>query len=427
MADKNIQMKMKNGAAWDNLYPVTKPANVDGLGDLLGGKVDKENGKGLSTNDYTDDEKTKLSGIATGANNYVHPNHSGDVTSVGGGATTIGANKVTNAKLNKMAANTIKGNNTGSSADPTDLSASQVRAILNVADGANNYTHPNHSGDVTSVSDGATTIGANKVTNAKLNKMATKTLKGNNTAATADPTDLSVSDVRTLLGISNVLDVEQIPASVKGQANGVAELDSSGLVPSTQLPSYVDDVLEYPAKSGFPTTGESGKIYVALDTNLTFRWGGTDYVEISASLALGETLSTAYRGDRGATAYTHSQSAHAPSNAQKNSDITKGEIEAKLTGTITTHGHNASDITESSTKRFVTDTEKGTWNGKAPTASPVFTGTPKAPTAVTSTNDDQIATTKFVKDVVGGITAGSLIVVSETEPSVADFWYQEIV
>ena len=60
----------------------------------------------------------------------------------------------------------------------------------------------------------------------------------------------------------------------------------------------------------------------------------------SSNLALGETSSTAYRGDRGKTAYDHSQVAHAPSNAQKNSDITKAEIEAKLTGAITSHTHN---------------------------------------------------------------------------------------
>lgn len=98
-----------------------------------------------------------------------------------------------------------------------------------------------------------------------------------------------------------------IPASQKGAANGVAELDENGMVPSAQLPSYVDDVLEYASQSAFPAAGESGKIYVALDTNLTYRWSGSAYVEISPSLALGETSSTAYRGDRGKTAYDHSQ------------------------------------------------------------------------------------------------------------------------
>lgn len=75
---------------------------------------------------------------------------------------------------------------------------------------------------------------------------------------------------------------------------------SGGVVPSQYLPSYVDDVLEYASKSVFPASGEAGKIYVALDTNLTYRWGGSSYVEISPSLALGYTSSTAYPGNEGA-------------------------------------------------------------------------------------------------------------------------------
>ena len=101
-----------------------------------------------------------------------------------------------------------------------------------------------------------------------------------------------------------------IPTSQKGAKNGVASLDENGLVPSSQLPSYVDDVLEYDKLASFPKTGESGKIYVAQDSNKTYRWSGTAYVEISASLALGETSSTAYRGDYGKIAYDHSQKAH---------------------------------------------------------------------------------------------------------------------
>lgn len=87
--------------------------------------------------------------------------------------------------------------------------------------------------------------------------------------------------------------------STKGQPGGLAELDSTGKVPAAQLPSYVDDVLEYSTKAQFPQTGETGKIYVAKDTNLTYRWTGTQYLEISQSLALGETSSTAYPGDKG--------------------------------------------------------------------------------------------------------------------------------
>ena len=85
----------------------------------------------------------------------------------------------------------------------------------------------------------------------------------------------------------------------KGAPNGLASLNESGIIPSAQLPSYVDDVIEVNTFSNLPGTGESGKIYIVQDTNLTYRWSGTDYVEISKSLALGETSSTAYSGDKG--------------------------------------------------------------------------------------------------------------------------------
>ena len=104
---------------------------------------------------------------------------------------------------------------------------------------------------------------------------------------------------KTYVGLSNVTNTAQIPLSQKGAVNGVATLGADGKVPSSQLPSYVDDVLEYTNKSSFPTTGETGKIYVDTSTSKTYRWGGTTYVEISASLALGETSSTAYAGDKG--------------------------------------------------------------------------------------------------------------------------------
>lgn len=78
-----------------------------------------------------------------------------------------------------------------------------------------------------------------------------------------------------------------------------ANLSNNGKVPASQLPSYVDDVEEYESLSSFPSQGEEGKIYVAKNTNLTYRWSGSTYVEISQSIALGETSNTAYPGDKG--------------------------------------------------------------------------------------------------------------------------------
>lgn len=85
----------------------------------------------------------------------------------------------------------------------------------------------------------------------------------------------------------------------KGAPNGLASLNESGVIPSTQLPSYVDDVVEVAAFSNLPSKGESGKIYIVTSTNTQYRWSGTAYVEISKSIALGETSSTAYPGDKG--------------------------------------------------------------------------------------------------------------------------------
>ena len=88
-------------------------------------------------------------------------------------------------------------------------------------------------------------------------------------------------------------------ANLRGAANGVCPLGSDSKIPNSYLPSYVDDVLEYAAFSNFPTTGEAGKIYVDKATNKTYRWSGSQYTEISSSLALGTTTGTAFDGGKG--------------------------------------------------------------------------------------------------------------------------------
>ena len=111
------------------------------------------------------------------------------------------------------------------------------------------------------------------------------------------------------IGLGEVTNDAQVKRSEMGVAGGVATLDQEGKVPSSQLPSFVDDVIEVDSYDNLPTTGEAGKIYVTKDTNLTYRWSGSRYIEISASLALGETSSTAYAGDKG-KATTDSLNAH---------------------------------------------------------------------------------------------------------------------
>ena len=159
---------------------------------------------------------------------------------------------------------------------------------------------------------------------------------------------------------------DAVSTASRGVANGIATLDASGLVPSTQLPSYVDDVLEYTNLVSFPATGEASKIYIALDTNKTYRWSGTAYVYITSgavdSVAGKTGVVTLVKGDVGLA------------NVDNTSDLNKPVSTAQQTAL----------------------------NLKANLASPELTGTPTAPTATAGTNTTQLATTAFVTAAVGG-------------------------
>ena len=120
-----------------------------------------------------------------------------------------------------------------------------------------------------------------------------------NLKAHTDKVDNPHNVTKEQIGLSNVTNDAQVKRTEMGVAGGVATLNESGLIPSSQLPSFVDDVLEFDNLTSFPGKGESGKIYVDTTTNLTYRWTGSTYIEISKSLALGETSSTAYPGDKG--------------------------------------------------------------------------------------------------------------------------------
>lgn len=159
------------------------------------------------------------------------------------------------------------------------------------------------------------------------------------------------SSIQTQLG-------NKLETSLKGAANGLAELDADGKVPASQLPSYVDDVLEYANKTSFPTTGETGKIYVSKDDNLTYRWSGTAYVEISASLALGETSSTAYAGDKGAANAT-AISTHTANTSNPHS-VTAAQVGAVPTERKVNDKALSADITLSGADVKVTGYTKAT-------------------------------------------------------------------
>ncbi|WP_335944435.1 hypothetical protein [Pseudomonas sp. G166] len=101
--------------------------------------------------------------------------------------------------------------------------------------------------------------------------------------STADSAAVAASSAGSKADSAQAKADAAIPASQKGQPGGVASLDGSGVVPASQLPSYVDDVLEFASLAAFPATGETGKIYIAINTNSQYRWSGTQYIMLTAS------------------------------------------------------------------------------------------------------------------------------------------------
>ena len=211
----------------------------------------------------------------------------------------------------------------------------------------------------------------------------------------------NVNITKANVGLGNVTNDAQVKRSEMGVANGVATLDADGKVPAAQLPSYVDDVLEFDKKASFPATGEADKIYVAKDTNLTYRWSGTAYVEISVSLALGETSSTAYAGDKGKALATRVTAAEENITAN-DQDITELQNRAKALEDGTSAAGKATKL---ATARKISLTGDATGNT-------TFDGTADKSIAVTLANSGVTAGTYSAVsvDAKGRVTAGSQIV-----------------
>lgn len=150
-------------------------------------------------------------------------------------------------------------------------------------------------------------------------------------------TSNTVKGVEDLANAAQATANAAIPATEKGANNGVATLDGTGKIPSAQLPASVDEIIEAENLDALPEEGEESKIYVTLDDNKTYRWGGSSYVEISASVALGETTGTAYDGAKGAqlrtdlNAHTSNSEIHVTSTDKTNwnGKTTMEEVEAK--------------------------------------------------------------------------------------------------
>lgn len=150
------------------------------------------------------------------------------------------------------------------------------------------------------IKDALESLDITQITNTAGKTIATIDEADGKVSATFQDIEVAQSQVT---GLTTALG-NKLETSLKGANSGLAELDANGHVPSSQLPSYVDDVIEGTIAT-FPATGETGKIYVDTATNISYRWSGSQYVKVASDLALGETSSTAYRGDHGATAYAH--------------------------------------------------------------------------------------------------------------------------
>lgn len=242
---------------------------------------------------FSASDKAKLDGIAAGAN-------TGTVTSVAvsvpSAFSVSGSPITTNGTINISAtgnplqyitgAGALATLNTGAVPENGSLYFTNARAraaisvtgslSYNSTTGVISYTTPSET-DPIFVASAAYGINSTNISN-------WNTAYGwGNHASAGYLTSINSSQVTTALGYTPE------NAANKGVANGYASLDGAGLVPSTQLPSYVDDVLEYADLASLPTTGTTGKIYVTLDTNKIYRWSGTVYVEISSSAGGGGT------------------------------------------------------------------------------------------------------------------------------------------
>lgn len=246
--------------------------------------------------------------------------------------------------FNVTDSNTVYGNATTSAAGL--MSAADKAKLDGVATGSNHVTvdtalsadstNPVQNKVIKSALDGKSNTGhthddryyTESEINTKLNAKANSSHTHTKSQITDFPTSMPASDVYSWAKQSSKPNYTISEVSGNLPASRI-----SGTISASNLPSYVDDVLEYASFSNFPTKGESGKIYTALDTNRIYRWSGSAYIVISATLALGTTHATAGYGDESRAAYNHSTSTGNPHKTTK-TDLGLGNVENKSSATI---------------------------------------------------------------------------------------------
>lgn len=181
----------------------------------------------------------------------------------------------------------------------------------------------------------------------------------------------------------------------------------SGTIAAANLPSYVDDVLEYASLSKFPTTGESGKIYTALDTNKIYRWSGSAYVVISETVALGTTHSSAGYGDESRAAYNHSTKTSGNPHHVTKTDVGLGNV----------------DNTADSAKSVKYATTAGSANA---VAWGNISGKPSTYAPSSHTHDDRYYTESEMNTKLNTKAASDVVTISSTKPTgnTCQLWIQ---